>query len=110
MSDIAFRHLILARGLTVAQAPDPFAPLATHPHRPAPNLRLRPLATQGPWPAAAPGQAGIRWQLVRPRTLVLGTDLISAATVLLSDLEEGGFDHVGSCLLLGTTPCAGRNF
>jgi hypothetical protein len=44
------------------------------------------------------------------RTLVLGTDLISAATVLLSDLEEGGFDHVGSCLLLGTTPCAGRNF
>jgi hypothetical protein len=49
-------------------------------------------------------------ELVRPRTLVLGTDLISAATVLLSDLEEGGFDHVGSCLLLGTTPCAGRNF
>jgi hypothetical protein len=33
-----------------------------------------------------------RWRLVRPGTLVLEADLISAATVLLSDLEEGGFD------------------
>jgi hypothetical protein len=34
LSDIAFRHLVLAKRLTVAQAPDPFAPLATHPYRP----------------------------------------------------------------------------
>jgi hypothetical protein len=39
-----------------------------------------------------------RWRLVRPGTLVLEADLISAATVLLSDLEEGGFDHVRSAL------------
>ena len=28
MSDVAFRHLVLAKWLTVAQAPDPFAPPA----------------------------------------------------------------------------------
>jgi hypothetical protein len=33
MTDIVFRNLVLAKGLTVAQAPDPLAPLPTHPHR-----------------------------------------------------------------------------